>query len=224
LSDLHDFLKQLALSLGGRKQPKANHFAKLIEKTKGRDDAVLIQTMLLRSMGLAIYSPENKGHFGLAYDTYTHFTSPIRRYPDLLVHRAIRHCLQGQPVEKFPYPMDKLSSLAEHCSMAERRADEATRDAMNWLKCDYMQDKVGQKYNGLITGVTPFGIFVMLDNLSVEGLVHVTALKNDYYHFDPVGQCLYGEYSNTVYRLSDRLQVKVVRVDVEEKKIDFEIA
>ncbi|OAD21525.1 ribonuclease R, partial [Candidatus Thiomargarita nelsonii] len=168
--------------------------------------------------------PQNKGHFGLAYPAYAHFTSPIRRYPDLLVHRAIRHCLQAKAVETFSYTNNDMEMLGEQCAMAERRADEATRDAMSWLKCEYMQDKIGVEYDGIVTGVTAFGLFVELDGIFVDGLVHVTALTEDYYHFDPIGHRLYGESGGKVYRLSDRLRVKVVRVDVDEKKIDFELA
>jgi ribonuclease R len=175
-------------------------------------------------MQMAVYSPEHKGHFGLAYDTYTHFTSPIRRYPDLLIHRAIKHALQGKSLKKFPYAMSKLLTLGEHCSMTERRAEEATREVMSRLKCEYMQDKVGEIFTGLITGVTSFGFFVEIADIFTEGLVHITALTDDYYHFDPVGRRLYGEYSNKVYRLSDSVRVKVTRVDVEEKKVDFELA
>ena len=223
LTALHGFLKQKGLRLWGNEQPQARHYAKLLEKVQNRPDFQLIQTVLLRSLKLAIYSAENKGHFGLAYANYAHFTSPIRRYPDLLVHRALRHCLQGQPVEDFPYTTNEMNILSEHCTMTERRADEATRDAISWLKCEYMQDKIGQEYEGIVTGVTAFGLFVELEGIFVDGLVHVTLLQDDYYHFDPVGHRLCGENSGTVYRLSDRLRVRVMRVDLEEKKIDFEL-
>ncbi|RKZ90187.1 MAG: ribonuclease R [Candidatus Parabeggiatoa sp. nov. 1] len=223
LTALHGFLKELSLKLWGKDQPEARHYARLLEKVQDRPDFRLIQTVLLRSLQLAIYTPTNKGHFGLAYPAYAHFTSPIRRYPDLLVHRAIRHCLQGGTAEDFSYTNNEIELLAEHSSMTERRADEATRDAISWLKCEYMQDKVGLEYDGLVTGVTAFGIFVELDGVFVDGLVHVTALKEDYYHFDPIGHRLCGESSGKVYRLSDRVRVKVVRVDLDEKKIDFEL-
>jgi len=224
LTALRTFLKELGLKLWGKNKPQAHHYGKLLEKAQDRPGYRLIQTVLLRSLQLAVYSPKNKGHFGLAYPAYAHFTSPIRRYPDLLVHRAIRHCLQGKPVETFSYTNNDMEILSEQCTMAERRADEATRDAMTWLKCEYMQDKVGVEYDGIVTGVTAFGLFVELDGIFVDGLVHVTALVEDYYHFDPIGHCLYGEYGGKVYRLSDRLRVRVVRVDVDEKKIDFELA
>ncbi len=224
LTAFRAFLKELGLKLWGEDNPEARHYSRLIEKALQRPDLRMIQTVLLRSLQLAVYSPANKGHFGLAYSVYAHFTSPIRRYPDLLVHRAIRHCLQGLPVDEFFYTNEDMELLAEHCSMTERRADEATRDAISWLKCEFMQDKVGQEYEGIITGVTAFGLFVELDGIFVDGLVHVTALGEEYYHFDPIGQRLSGERSGIVYRLSDKLRVKVVRVDLEEKKIDFELA
>jgi len=224
LAGLRQFLNELGLRLGGKTKPQAKHYAQLVENIQTRPDAHLIQTVLLRSLQMAIYSPENKGHFGLAYEQYTHFTSPIRRYPDLLVHRAIRHGLQQKAADKFYLATEQLHLLGEHCSMTERRADEATREAISWLKCEYMRDKVGEDYEGAVTGVAPFGLFVELEGIFVEGLVHVTALTNDYYHFDPIGHRLWGEYSGHVYRLSDRLRVKVVRVDLEDKKIDFELA
>ena len=177
--------------------------------------------MLLRSLSQAIYSPDNHGHFGLAYDAYAHFTSPIRRYPDLLVHRAIRHILGGKTADTFTHGYADMLSFGEHCSMTERRADEATRDAVGWLKCEYMLDKIGAVYDGIVTSVTSFGLFVELDQIYVEGLVHVTALDNDYYHFDPVKHRLTGERSGRTYRLGDPIRVKVVRVDLDEKKIDF---
>lgn len=224
LSELRSFLSELGLNLGGGDEPKAINYAKLIEDIKDRPDARLIQTVLLRSMRMAIYTPANQGHFGLAYEAYTHFTSPIRRYPDLLVHRAIRHHLSGKAIEQYAYPEEVLQHLGEQCSTAERRADEATRDAIGWLKCEYIQDKVGEIYEGNVTAVTSFGLFVELDGIFVEGLIHVTALQNDYYHFDPVHHRLRGERTGKTYRLFDRLQVRVVRVNLEDKKIDFELA
>jgi len=223
LTDLRSFLAALQLRLGGTDKPEAKHYAKVLEKAKDRPDKRMIQTVLLRSLQLAIYSPEQKGHFGLAYPLYTHFTSPIRRYPDLLVHRAIRHGLRELSPEKFSYSSHEMQLLGEQCSMTERRADEATREVVSWLKCEYMQDKVGMKFDGLVTAVTPFGLFVELDGIFVEGLVHVTTLRDDYYHFDPIGQRLQGENTGTVYRISDRLRVKVMAVHLEEKKIDFGI-
>lgn len=224
LTELRAFLAEFSLRLDGKDKPTAAHYAKIIEKSEKRPDKRLIQTVLLRSMQMAVYSPENKGHFGLSYEEYAHFTSPIRRYPDLMVHRAIRHCLAGKPADKFAYSNNEMQLLAEHCSMTERRADEATRDVIAWLKCEYMQHKVGEIYNGLVTAVTSFGIFVELDGIFVEGLVHVTALRDDYYHFDPIRHRLWGESTGTVYRLADQVRVRVVRVDLEDRKIDFDLA
>jgi ribonuclease R len=224
LIDLRNFLAELGLELRGGDSPKAKDFSRLLQRVQGRTDAHLIQTVMLRSLKQAIYSPDNSGHFGLALDAYTHFTSPIRRYPDLLVHRAIRHILEQQPAKMFLYTKDEMASLGEHCSMTERRADEATRDAVDWLKCEYMMDKIGECFDGLVTGVTAFGLFVELSDIYIEGLVHVTALGNDYFHFDPVGHRLMGERTRKTYRLADKIRVTVVRVDLDEKKIDLELA
>jgi ribonuclease R len=224
LTALQGFLKELGLKLYGNDKPQTHHYSRLLEKVQDRPDVRMIQTVLLRSLQLAIYNTKTQGHFGLAYPAYTHFTSPIRRYPDLLVHRAIRHRLQGKSPKEFAYTNNEIELLAEHCSTTERRAEEATRDVISWLKCEYMQDKVGEEFDGIVSGVTAFGLFVELKDVFVDGLVHVTALTEDYYHYDPVGHRLWGEYGGIVYRLSDPLRVKVVRVDLEEKKIDFELA
>jgi ribonuclease R len=171
-----------------------------------------------------VYSPDVIGHFGLAHDYYAHFTSPIRRYPDLLVHRAIRHVLRGGKASDFIYSHADMVTLGEHCSMTERRADDATRDVSAWLKTEYMQEHVGESFDGIISGVTGFGLFVELDKVYVEGLIHVTALTNDYYHFDPVRHQLKGENSGRIYRLGDKLRITVARVDLDERKIDFVLA
>ncbi len=237
---LREFLGEVGLSLGGGDKPKPEHYATLLNTVQKRPDAHLIQTVMLRSLSQARYVPENTGHFGLALPQYLHFTSPIRRYPDLLVHRAIRHVVRGNPGKSllkralgrvfstgsgasFHYSVEDMQALGEHCSTTERRADEATRDAVDWLKCEFMMDKVGEAFEGVITGVTSFGIFVELQNIFVEGLVHVTALKNDYYHFDPAHHRLRGERSGKVYRLADSVHVRVMRVDLDERKIDFEL-
>lgn len=222
LNKLRAFLGELGLGLGGGEKPSPLDYTRLLERVRDRPDAHLIQTVMLRSLAQAVYNPGNVGHFGLALDAYAHFTSPIRRYPDLQVHRAIRHALNGGKAVDFPYNHAELIGLGEHCSMTERRADEAVRDAVEWLKCEYMLDKVGQVFDGIITAVTAFGLFVELRGVFVEGLVHVTSLRNDYYHFDPVGHRLHGERSGQVYRLGDRLTVRVARVDLDERKIDFE--
>ncbi len=224
LTDLRKFLGELALHLPGGEKPTAKDYASLLDSVKERPDRHLIQTVLLRSMQQAMYSADNLGHFGLAYPAYTHFTSPIRRYPDLIVHRAIKHLLGGGTAADFDYSRPDLQGIGEHCSGTERRADEATRDAESWLKCEYMQDKIGEEFEGTITSVNSFGIFVELDAIYVDGLVHITALDNDYYHFDPVGHRLTGERTGRVYRLGDRLLVQLSAVNLDERKIDFLLA
>jgi ribonuclease R len=223
LLNLKTFLGELGLSLGGGLKPAPLDYMHLMESVKDRLDAHLIQTVLLRSMSQAVYSPELKGHFGLALEAYAHFTSPIRRYPDLLVHRAIRHCLQGKSSESFFYGIPDMVSLGEHCSANERRADDATRDVVSWLKCEYMTDKVGEEFSGIISAVTSFGFFVELAEIYVEGLVHISNLGQDYFHFDPTSHQLKGERTGTNFRLGDSVRVKVARVDLDEKKIDFEL-
>jgi ribonuclease R len=224
LADLRSFLGELGLTLKGGDKPQALHYAELLATVHERPDAHLIETVMLRSLSQAVYSPDNIGHFGLAHDAYAHFTSPIRRYPDLMVHRAIRHILRGGTAENFAYTHPDMVLLGAHCSGTERRADDATRDAVSWLKCEYMMDKVGEVYPGTISSVTSFGLFVELDEIFVEGLVHVTALDNDYYHFDPAGHRLRGERTGKLYRLADRITVKVVRVNLDDRKVDFELA
>jgi len=223
LEKLKNFLQGFGLKLGGKDSPEPKHYAKLLEEIKDRDDAHVIQTVMLRSLSQAVYNPENTGHFGLAFDAYTHFTSPIRRYPDLLVHRGIKHLIEGTTKKDFHYKKQQMEQLGEHCSMTERRADDATRDVTDWLKCEYLQDKVGEQYTGHVTAVTSFGLFVELDQLFVEGLVHVTSLDNDYYHFDPTKHLLSGERTGRVFRLGDAVEVKVARVTLDEKKIDFDL-
>ncbi|MGH8372270.1 MAG: ribonuclease R [Gammaproteobacteria bacterium] len=223
LTELRSFLHTIGLSLGGGDEPQAAHYAKLLVKVKERPDKSLIETVLLRSLSQAVYSPHNIGHFGLALKSYAHFTSPIRRYPDLLVHRAIRHVLRNGTLKNFLYSPMQMDSLGNHCSMTERRADEATRDAVAWLKADYMKDRVGDEFDGIITGVTPFGLFVQLNDLYIEGLVHVTSLPNDYYTHDSAGHRMVGERTGQVYRLTDAIRVRVASVNLDERKIDFEL-
>ncbi|MFO1379016.1 MAG: ribonuclease R [Chitinivorax sp.] len=217
LDNLRALLREMGLTLPGGDEPHAKDYAQLLDKVKTRPDAPLLQTAMLRSLQQAVYSPDNVGHFGLAYEGYTHFTSPIRRYPDLLVHRAIKAVLRG---EKYK-PGGKWPELGEHCSMTERRADDATRDVENWLKCFFMRDKIGEVFDGSVSAVTSFGMFVLLDNVYVEGLVHITELGQDYFHYDAALHSLTGERSNTRYRLGDRVRIKVMRVDMESSKIDF---
>lgn len=222
LANLRLFLQQLGLTLSGGDKPTPKDYSKLLALTRTREDAHLLQTVLLRSMAQAQYSPDNIGHFGLAYEAYTHFTSPIRRYPDLLVHRAICAAIHNQKREVKDME-SKMQLSAEHCSMTERRADEATRDVTGWLKCEYMLDKVGETFQGIISGVTGFGIFVELKDIYVEGLVHVSTLSNDYYTYDEKTHSLCAKRSNKKYSLGDPITVRVVRVDLDERKIDFEV-
>ncbi|MDH5480313.1 MAG: ribonuclease R [Nitrosomonas sp.] len=219
LDALRNFLKEFGIQLSGGKKPGAKDYAQTLLKIKDRPDAQLLQTVMLRSLQQAYYSPEVSGHFGLAYDAYTHFTSPIRRYPDLLIHRAIKAVLKGKK-----YIPGDWHALGKHCSQTERRADEATRDVEAWLKCFYMQDRIGECFEGVISSVTGFGLFVALDNVYVEGLVHISELPSDYFHFDASKHVLLGERSGKQYRLGDRLTIKLVRVDLETTKIDFVLA
>jgi ribonuclease R len=221
LASLREFLAGSALTLGGGDQPTAADYFRLIESIKDRPDFGLLQTVLLRSLSQAQYSPGNVGHFGLAYDAYAHFTSPIRRYPDLLVHRAIKAVLSGRGYTPKGMTWQELGA---HTSMTERRADDASRDVLQWLKCFYMQDKLGETYAGTISGVASFGIFVTLDGLNIDGLVHVTELPRDYFHFDQVRHALIGERGGRVFQLAGRVTVRVARVDLERARIDFALA
>lgn len=222
LEALRAFLSELGLSLSGADDPRPADYARLLDEVEQRPDAHLIQTVLLRSLRQAVYSPDNIGHFGLSFDAYAHFTSPIRRYPDLVDHRALKQLYQSKPVEDFIYTHADVENIGEHCSQTERNADEATRDAVDWLKCEYMMDKVGEEFDGIINTVTNFGLFVELDNIYVEGLIHVTGLDNDYYQYDPVKHRMLGERTHQSFRLGDRIRVRVARVDLDEKKIDFQ--
>jgi len=216
LNALREFLKGFGLQVGGGGAPRAGDYAKVLERVKARPDAQLLQTVMLRSLQQAVYSPDNVGHFGLAYEAYTHFTSPIRRYPDLLVHRAIKAALHGKR-----YDPGNWHELGARCSQTERRADEATRDVEAWLKCYYMRDRVGDVFTGSISAVVAFGIFVALDDIYVEGLVHVSDLGNDYFHFDAARHQLRGERGGAQFGLGDRVTVRVARADLESSKIDF---
>lgn len=219
---LRKFLGELGLQLSGGKKPTPKDFQNTLASIGERPEKHLIETVMLRSLKQAQYIEANDGHFGLAYSAYTHFTSPIRRYPDLLIHRAVGYLLDNQPVEKFAYSEDDMNRLGKHCSATERRADEATREVVAWLKCEYMQDKLGQVFRGRISAVTGFGIFVELDDIYVEGLVHITSLKNDYYAFDASKHRLVGARGGHIYRLGDKMTILVARVDLDERKIDFE--
>ncbi|HEB77193.1 MAG TPA: ribonuclease R [Methylothermaceae bacterium] len=223
VAEVRQFLAELGLKLPGGTRPEPGDFMAVLRQAQGRPDYHLIQTVLLRTMPPAVYSPDKKGHFGLALDAYTHYTSPIRRYPDLLTHRAIRHALRGGRPEEFFYSEPQLHAIGEHCSMTERRADEASWDVIAWLKCEYMRDKVGEEFEGVISAVTSFGFFVELKDIYVEGLVHISTLGQDFYHFDPLRHCLVGERTHIAYRIGDVVRVKVARVDLDERKIDLEL-
>lgn len=226
LTSFTSYLKEVGIEHRIGSQAKPQDFTDLIGKINGRPDQELIQTMLLRSMKQAVYDCDNIGHFGLALEAYAHFTSPIRRYPDLVVHRAIKAVLDKQASRKSKsggksYSVDEAEALGEQCSMTERRADDATRDVADWLKCEFMQDHVGDVFDGVIASVTGFGFFVRLGEFHIDGLVHISSLENDYYHFDEVKQCLVGEAMGKRYRLGDPLKVKVAGVNLDERKIDF---
>jgi ribonuclease R len=220
LEALREFLGEFGLQLGGGDEPQAKDYSKVLKAIRERPDAGLLQTVMLRSLRQAVYEPENVGHFGLGYDAYAHFTSPIRRYPDLLVHRAIKAVLQHKQYQ----PGAKWHELGVHCSMTERRADDATRDVEAWLKCFYMRDHLGSVFDGTVSSVTGFGLFVSLDDIYTEGLVHVSELGSDYFHFDAARHQMLGEHTGKRYRLGDRVRVRVVRVDMETLRIDFQLA
>ncbi|QGP54932.1 ribonuclease R [Piscirickettsia salmonis] len=219
--DVRQFFSELGLSLPGGSKPSPQDYAMALKSIQGRDDFRVVQTVLLRSLMQAVYSPEEKGHFGLAYPAYTHFTSPIRRYPDLLVHRIIRH--QLGLTGGVSYSEEKMLEYGEHCSMTERRADEATRDALDALKCEYMLDKIGEQFIGTISAVTHFGIFVQIKDVYIEGLVHVSQLQGDYYHFDGTRHCLMGERTKRCYTLGDEVEIVVANVNLDTKMIDFSL-
>ena len=221
--DLLEFLREFHLKLPPATQVQPKDFANLLKKIRDRVDSGLIQSVLLRSQSLAVYSAQNSGHFGLALEAYAHFTSPIRRYPDLLVHRAIRYALsKGKPSE-YTYSQSEMVSLATHCSHNERRADEAERDVDERYKCAWMVKHVGSEFDGIVSGVTSFGLFVELSESQVSGLVHITQLPNDYYHFDPVRHLLMGERRGLTFRLGDAVRVQVLRASLEDRKIDFRL-
>ncbi len=220
---LKEFISPLGLTLSGGDKPQTKDFSRLLNNIKERQDFPVLQTIMLRSQSQAVYESHNEGHFGLAYDAYTHFTSPIRRYPDLLVHRAIKHLLRVKESDSFRYDAEKMSELGLHCSTTERRADDATRGATDWLKCEYMLDKVGQTFAGLISSVTGFGLFVELDDIHVEGLIHITALHDDYYQFDSTRHRMTGEHTGKIYSLGDKIEVRVAAVSLDERKIDFTV-
>ncbi len=211
------FLSARGLVLEGGDNPESKDFAKVLIKAKGRDDENVIKTVVLRTMKQATYTPQNSGHFGLALDDYTHFTSPIRRYPDLIVHRAIYRVLNGDE----PSVDQDITSLGDHCSMTERRADDATRDVEQWLKCEYMRDKIGENFTGIISGVTGFGFFVELNDVFVEGLVTVRDLNDDYYVYDEASYSLIGDRSGKKFSLGDKIEINVASVDLDQRQMLF---
>jgi ribonuclease R len=219
--ELRLYLTSLGLKVAHPDHVQPRDFTKLIRQTADRPDAMAIMMTMLRSLTHAEYSPENIGHFGLALDSYAHFTSPIRRYPDLLVHRAIRHIVRGGKAGRYAYGGQEMERLGTVTSAHERRAEDATRDVEAWLKCQYMEQHLGDEFDGVVTGVTNFGVFVQVTSLLVDGLVHVTSLSNDYYHYDAGSQSLVGERTGRQYRLGDPMRVQVNRVDMESRRIDF---
>ena len=231
LTAFRSFLAECGLSLSGGNKPTPTDYAQLLEQIKPRPDHELIQTMLLRSMSQAVYSADNIGHFGLALEEYAHFTSPIRRYPDLTLHRGIKYLLAKQNGSKrkttdtggYHYQLEEMDVFGAHCSSTERRADDATREVADWLKCEYMQDHVGEEFDGVISSVTGFGFFVRLNDLFIDGLVHISGLANDYYLFDMPKQRLIGENSGMIFRLGDAVKVRVEAVSLEQKQIDFSL-
>lgn len=253
LKNLRAFLGERGLNLGGGDKPTPTDYDKLLSTLGDRPDAHIIRTMMLRSLSQAEYSPDNLGHFGLAYAAYAHFTSPIRRYPDLLVHRAIRSVIRRnesggafrralkritgkgtdpvnriknapllEPTKSYPYDMQAMLMLAEHCSDASRRADKASWDVEAWLKCEYMQDFIGDTFTGIISSVASFGLFIEIEDIQVEGMIHVSGLKSDFYNFDEAKQRLVGDKTHTSYGLGDTVEIRVVKVDMDQRKIDFE--
>jgi len=239
LGKLYDFLRSLGISINRKSQPTPKDYRLILDKLKDRPDRNLLQTMVIRSLMQAVYQPTNLGHFGLGFEAYTHFTSPIRRYPDLLVHRAIRYLIRNSKTSEgvlrsgkvsalkrsdiYPYKQADLEALGVQLSHTERRADTATYDVLNWLKCEYMQSRIGEEFAGIVTTVTSFGLFVELTDIYVEGLVHVTALTNDYYHFDSASQTLTGERSGLSFRLGAPVRVVVSKVDLDDRKIDLQL-
>ncbi|MDP5133555.1 MAG: ribonuclease R, partial [Paraglaciecola sp.] len=230
LANFKEFLSERGLSMDGGLEPTPSDYQNIMLKIADRPDSELIQVMLLRSMRQAIYSPDNDGHFGLALEEYSHFTSPIRRYPDLILHRVIKYLLaneQGAVKDKwtqdggFKYSLEELDALGEECSMTERRADEATRDVSDWLKCEYMQDHVGDDFDAVIASVTNFGLFVRLNDLFIDGLVHISSLASDYYQFDQMRQRLVGENTRQVYQVGAEVSVKVAAVNLDDRQIDL---
>ena len=221
--DLQQFLKEFKLRMPPVDEVTPADFSEILRMVKDRPERELIQNVLLRSQSMAAYQPDNRGHFGLALQAYTHFTSPIRRYPDLLVHRAIRFALTGRKPAEYTYTPAEMAAMAVHCSQRERRAEEAERDVDERFKCAWMEKHIGSEFDGVVTGVTSFGLFVELDESKVSGLVHISQLANDYYHFDAVRKLLKGERTGAQFRLGDHVRIQVLRASLEDRKIDFRL-
>jgi ribonuclease R len=224
LDQLRAFLAGFAISLPKDRPLEPRDLGEVLARVAGSEEARLIETVVVRSLPQAVYQPQNIGHFGLALAAYAHFTSPIRRYPDLVVHRGIKHVLRGGGASSFDTNAGGMEALGQQCSLRERRADEATRDAMSWLKCEYMRGKIGEEFDALVTGVVDFGLFVQIRGIAVDGLVHVSALGPDYFSRDESGYRLIGTRSGRTFRLGDHLRVRLINVNIDERKIDFELA
>ena len=223
LEQLNNCLRAFSLKLTGDPCPTTLDFSQLLSTISDSPERVFLQKVILRSQQQARYTSDNIGHFGLGYADYTHFTSPIRRYPDLLVHRTLKSLMNQQDPQGCVYTGSEMDAFAEHCSTLERNAEKASRDAVDRLKCDFMKNKIGNTYQGTIVEVTNFGAFVELDKFLVHGLLHITALKNDYYHFDESTLKLEGKHSGIVYKIGDAIEVVLIRVDIEQRKIDFDL-
>ncbi len=238
LANLREFLRGRGLTLQGGERPRPPHYRQLLRQLDDQPDRDLLQTLLIRSLPQAVYQPENVGHFGLNFPRYTHFTSPIRRYPDLLTHRAIRLLIRNRahPAARpaagaeaiakakiYPYNRAAAEELGALCSVAERRADEAGYFSVNWLKCEYLRGRIGDEFDGVIGGVTGFGLFVQLRGLYIDGLVHISSLGDDYYEHDPVQHFLEGRRRRAIFRLGDEVRVRLIHVDLERRKIDLRL-
>jgi ribonuclease R len=223
LEQLREFLRGFGIYLPVDRELTPQDLNAVLQRVADHEEARLIETVVVRAMPQAVYQPENIGHFGLALPEYAHFTSPIRRYPDLIVHRGIRHVLRGGTPADLPQALQSMEAKGQQCSMLERRADDATRDAMSWLKCEYMSDKIGEEFAALITGIVDFGLFVQVKGVQIDGLVHVSSLGSDYFSRDKSGYRLVGARSGRVFRLGDSLHVRLINVIADERKIDFEL-
>jgi ribonuclease R len=223
-ADLLEYLSEFGLKLPAWKDVQPRDFTNLLKKIRARPDAALLETVLLRSQAMAVYAIENKGHFGLALDAYGHFTSPIRRYPDLLLHRSLKHALLKGNSDGYRYTPEEMAALCLQCSEKERRADDAQREVDERYRSAWMEQHVGSEFDGVVSGVTSFGLFVELNESKVNGLVHVTQLPHDFYHFDPLRRSLKGERKGLGWRLGDAVRVQVMRASVEDRRIDFKLA